>query len=338
LSAVSSVSRDFPIVGPIGVDDTGIYVAGSTDGAFPGQTNAGPFDLFVRRYDFDGNQVWTRQFGTTEDDFAEGVIAGRGGVFIVGAVSGALPGQTHGGSWDAFIRKYDFDGNEAWTRQFGSSGSEDLHAVGLDAMSGSIYAAGSVTTLPDFSGDEDALVVKYDLRGNQVWTRQFGPIEEGRGAHAAGIAVRLGDVYVTGQTGGTLAGQTSAGGVDVFLRRYDANGNAIWTRQFGTPGTDSVDGGGTATDGRGVYVSGRVGGALPGQTSAGSTDAFVRQYDRGGNELPTIQFGTAGSDNAPAISADNAAIYVSGRVGGALPGQTSAGGQDAFVLKFLKGE
>lgn len=330
---------DFPVAGPIGIDDTGVYVAGQTDGVFPGQTKAGAgFDLFVRRYDFNGNEIWTRQFGAPGGDaFTDGVFAARGGVFIVGSVTGALPGQAAGGSWDAFIRMYDFDGNEVWTHQFGSSGSEDLHAVGVDPTSGGTYASGSVTTLPDFLGDEDALVVKYDLAGNQVWIRQFGPVEPDRAAHAGGIAVRRGEVYVTGNTQGTFAGQTRAGGRDLFVRKYDPDGNEIWTRQFGTPGNDAVQFGTTA-DGRGVYLAGGVAGTLPGQTSAGSTDAFFRQYDPNGNDLFTIQFGTSGADNAPAIAVDGEAIYVGGRVGGALPDQTHAGGQDAFVSKFLKGE
>ncbi len=325
--------------GRIGLDDTGVYVVGDTDGAFPGQTNAGSSDLFVRKYDFDGNEIWTRQFGTPGFDFADGIVAGRGGIYVAGSVDGALPGQTHAGSFDAFVRKYDPDGNEVWTHQFGSSGSEDLHSVAVDPSSGSIYAAGSVTTLPDFAGDSDALVVKYDLAGNQIWSRQFGTI--GFFDHGSGIAVspgRQGGVYVTGYTLGTLPGQTSAGGRDVFVRKYDAGGDKIWTRQFGTPKSDGGESMGAAADGTGVYVASNVGGALPGQTSAGSADAFVRQYDRDGNELLTIQFGSAGPDRAQGIAVDDASIYVSGRVGGALPGQTYAGFQDAFVVKFLKNE
>ena len=36
-----------------------------------------------------------------------------------------------------------------------------------------------------------------------------------------------------------LPGQTSAGGRDTYLRKYDANGNEFWTRQFGTAGMDA---------------------------------------------------------------------------------------------------
>ncbi len=321
---------DFPGSGPIGIDDKGVYVVGVTDGALPGQVNAGSLDVFVRRYDFRGNEVWTRQFGTSGDDFADAISAKLGGVFVAGAVNGALPGQTPGGSWDAFIRLYDFDGNEVWTRQFGGSGSEDFHGIAVDQTG--VYASGSATTLPDFGGNSDALVQKYGLDGTLVWSLQFGTAAFD---HLGGAALKQGGLYVTGYTHGTLPDQTSAGGRDVFVRKYDLDGTEVWTHQFGTSGSDGAEVIGTAVDGRGVYVASNVGGALPGQASAGSADAFARAYDADGNELWTVQFGTAGFDRAQAIAVHRTGIYLSGRVGGTLPGQTSAGGQDCFVAKLV---
>ena len=51
-----------------------------------------------------------------------------------------------------------------------------------------------------------------------------------------------------------------------------------WTRQFGTSNVDKALA--IASDGTSIYVVGHVElGALPGQTLAGGTDAFVRKYD-----------------------------------------------------------
>ena len=104
-----------------------------------------------------------------------------------------------------------------------------------------------------------------------VWIRQFGTSSEDR---AHGISVDASGIYVVGRTGGTLPGQTSAGGSDVFVRKYDVNGNEIWTRQFGTSIFDSPRG--ISVDASGIYAAGRTDGTLPGQTSAGGHhDAFV---------------------------------------------------------------
>ncbi len=102
------------------VDATGVYVAGLTGGALPGQSNSGGTDVFVRKYDFSGNVIWTRQFGTPTDDLARRISVDAGGVYVTGLTHGTLPGQVSSGDRDAFVRKYDADGNELWTRQFGS--------------------------------------------------------------------------------------------------------------------------------------------------------------------------------------------------------------------------
>lgn len=83
-----------------------------------------------------------------------------------------------------------------------------------------------------------------------------------------------GDAHVVGSTERNLPGQRSAGGSDFFVRKYDVSGNEMWTRQFGTDDTDLalavvVDGTGQA------HAIGSTRGALPGQASAGGRDAVI---------------------------------------------------------------
>src|SRR5438093_1428893 len=75
-----------------------------------------------------------------------------------------------------------------------------------------------------------------------------------------------------------------------FGSKYDTSCTEDWSRQLGSSGSDS--GSGIAVDASGIYVAGAVAGALPGQTSAGSSDAFVRRYNSSGTEDGTFQFGT----------------------------------------------
>jgi hypothetical protein len=330
---------DFSIVGPVAIDGSAVYVGGLTNGALvPGVPNAGDYDLFVRRYDTDGNAIWTDQFGGSDFDNIDGIATYGGKVFVVGTTLSALPGQASGGGWDGLIRAYDAGGNALWTRQFGGKGSEDFHGVAADNTG--VYAVGSVGTGPDFRSDVvDALVVKYNFAGNLVWVRQFGT-KGGVVDHAEGAAARRGQIYVSGYTGGALPGQVSAGGDDVFVRKYDANGDVVWTRQFGSPGDDSASRRQVTTTGQGVYVAGTVaaGQALPGQTSAGGRDAFVREYRHNGGELWTLQFGTSGDDRAfPVAVGGDDGVYVGGGITfAAFPGFTNAGSTDAFVAKIAR--
>ena len=64
-----------------------------------------------------------------------------------------------------------------------------------------------------------------------------------------------GNAYVTGFTLGGLDGNTNAGSADMFLTKYDTDGNKIWTEQLGTDGWDfgngvSVDDSGNAWAGK----------------------------------------------------------------------------------------
>ena len=193
----------------ISVAASGIYVVGYTRGTLPGQKSAGSQDAFVRKYDANGTEVWTRQFGTSSDDRAVGISVAASGIYVAGFTNGTLPGQKRAGSQDAFVRKYDANGKEVWTRQFGSSSFDGTAGISVDASG--IYVAGSTEgTLPGqaSAGSQDAFVRKYDAKGSEVWTRQFGSLDFDR---AKGISVAASGIYVAGDTGGTLPGQKSAG-------------------------------------------------------------------------------------------------------------------------------
>ena len=43
---------------------------------------------------------------------------------------------------------------------------------------------------------------------------------------------------MTGYTGGGLDGNTSSGGKDIFLIKYDSSGTKQWTKQLGTSSGD----------------------------------------------------------------------------------------------------
>jgi hypothetical protein len=307
--------------------DGSVYVVGQTGGVL-GDSSAGSADAFVRKYDANGNVVWTRQFGTITVDIATGVaVAVDGSVFVVGNTGGVL-GDSSSGSVDAFVRKYDANGNVVWTRQFGTT-DEDIASGVAVAVDGSVYVAGETEggLEGSIAGGFDAFVRKYDAAGSVVWTRQFGTAADDG---ASGVAVAGdGSVSVVGYTGGVL-GDSSAGGFDAFVRMYDAAGNVVWTRQFGTTAGDFASGV-AAADGS-VYVAGHTLGDLEGDT-AGSADAFVRTYDAAGNVVWTRQFGTTAADFASGVAAADGSVYVAGRTLGDLEGD-SAGGADAFLRKY----
>jgi hypothetical protein len=331
----------------VAVDGSGnVYVAGIAEAALPGQESAGAWDVFVRKYDGAGHELWTREFGSNGYDVGRVAVDAAGNAYVSGVTEYGLPGQPidadAGASADggpipwtyAFIWKYDASGTEVFTRQFGSgllSGAANVDA------SGNAYFVGSTEgTLPGqtSAGEGDAFVRKYDGSGAELWTRQFGSSSDDT---AESVSVdENGNVYVAGITHGSLPGQTSSGEADAFVQRYDGSGAEVWTRQFGTAAADIASQVRVAPGGL-VYVAGSTNGTLPGQTSFGSTDAFVRRYDGAGNELVTLQFGTIGLEQVAGFAVGGGALYLSGETDGAFPGpgNTNRGSFDAFVAKIV---
>ena len=109
---------------------------------------------------------------------------------------------------------------------------------------------------------------------------------------------------------------------------------SIWTRQIGTSSDDKANGVAVDTSGN-VYVTGCTGSGLDGNTSAGEDDIFLIKYDTSGNKIWTRQIGTSSDDYASAVAVDTSGnVYVTGSTDGDLDGNTSAGEDDIFLIKY----
>ena len=116
----------------VAVDVAGnAFISGWTLGDLGG-TNAGGYDAFLAKYDSDGNWLWSRQLGTSSDDESRSVaVDGAGNAFISGFTEGDL-GGTNDGNYDAFLAKYDSDGNQQWSSQLGTSNNDSSYSVAVD--------------------------------------------------------------------------------------------------------------------------------------------------------------------------------------------------------------
>src|SRR6185369_4247069 len=94
---------------------SGVYVGGNTEFGDP------PFssrDAFLRRYDADGTELWTRHFGSAEHDYVRSVVADSTGAYVVGwSVPEPNPVQIRSYT----LRKFSPDGDELWARSFQDS-------------------------------------------------------------------------------------------------------------------------------------------------------------------------------------------------------------------------
>ena len=107
----------------------------------------------------------------------------------------------------------------------GTSSSDVAHGVTNDS-SGNVYVAGYTYGGLDgnsSTGQGDLFVVKYNSSGTKQWTKQLGTSSDEK---ANAIATdSSGNVYIAGLTGGGLDGNSSAGDGDIFVVKYDSEGN-----------------------------------------------------------------------------------------------------------------
>lgn len=252
-----------------------VLVVGYTNGSLDGSRFAGDWDLFVIKYDSDGERLWARQMGSERGDHARAVATDeQGNVYVSGQTRGQLGDDNALGDWDAFVVKYSPSGELLWTRQFGGENADQAFAIVVNQSSeifvvGFAEAAASEKQPPRRT---HLLLAKLSAGGQLGWTRQL----EGSGSERAyGAAIgETGDIYVTGFADPTLDGG-SQGGRDVLVSRYDPSGGRRWRRQFGSKKDD--EGRSVALGGPGrIYVVGTTTGKLGKTKPAGAEDMFVR--------------------------------------------------------------
>ena len=164
---------------------------------------------------------------------SHGVSAdGLGNVYISGYTDGSLGGPNAGGITTRLsastMRRAHSSGRGSW-ELVRMTMSHGVSADGLGNVYISGYTDGSLGG-PNAGGD-DAFVSKYDAAGTLQWTRQLGTSSSD---HSYGVSADgLGNVYISGHTGGSLGGP-NAGSYDAFVSKYDAAGTLQWTRQLGT--------------------------------------------------------------------------------------------------------
>ncbi|MBI4688877.1 MAG: SBBP repeat-containing protein [Nitrospirae bacterium] len=252
-----------------------VYIAGGTYGGLGGCTSAGEYDIFLVKYDSDGNKLWTRQAGTSSDDIAYGVaVDGNGDVYVTSGTYGSFDYNTNSGGYDIFLVKYDSNGKKLWTSQTGTSSDDIAYGIAVDS-NGNVYVSGTTYGSLDGNtnaGEYDIFLIKYDLNGNKLWTRQMGTSSDDI---TYGVAVdNSGNAYITGWTYDSLDGNITMGDADLFLIKYDSNGNKLWTSQTGTSSADYALGVALESGGD-TYVTGITYGSLDGNANAGGLDVFV---------------------------------------------------------------
>lgn len=342
----------------LAVDSSGnSYVAGSfgfegSPGTIDfGTTNlvgVGDTDGFVAKFNAAGTCQWARQIGGLyADDAYDIVMLANGTVLVTGEFTDTTAiGATNlvsNGGYDIFFAAFSPAGSLLWARAIG--GTLDDFSVALAAGTDAVFT-GSFSGDVDLGGgnvfsspDDDALLFKLNSSGVIQWARSAG-----------GPGLQLGsDVKIDAQGNVFWAGEfeleisfgatnLTSDGPNVFIAKYDANGNLLWTRKLGEGEAADLPRLALGADGRmlcsavyfGPYAI--AGEALP----EGLDDVLLASFGPAGDKQWVTTFGGPELDVCTDVLIDSVGnSYLLGYFRGVMPiGDTnlsSTGNSDLFI-------
>jgi len=329
-----------------------VYVTGMFNGLVdfdPGddveQYNGVGEDIYLSKFDSDGNFLWVITLGANSLDHGYAVaLDSSGNPHITGLFNGTVdfdPGsgyawRTSNGYREAFLGKYSPSGDLIWVAAYGGPLHDYGYGVIVDS-SDNVYASGMFSGTVDFDpggnteiypshGGLDAYLTKFDSSGDHLWARTWGAslndnVQE----------VELdgsGNAYVTGtyqltvdfDPGGNIVPYTSNGLSDAYVSSFNPSGDFQWARAWGGTNYDAAYGV-VVDDSFDVYVAGWYDNTVDFDPEGdgdvhvtnGSRDVYLTKFDSAGDHLWARTWGDWYYDYGQSCTLDNQDnIYVSG--------------------------
>jgi hypothetical protein len=342
-------------------DDGNSWVVGRFAGTATfggGQTNEttivseGSSDLFVARFDPDGELLHVHAAQGENDDVGTGVaVAPDGGAFVTGygwALTTFGPGEPEEtillslGAQDVYVARYAVDGTLVWVRSIPGGSSQIPYDLAATADGGFLitgeFTSGMTagqgeaneTSLASNAGNLDGFIARYNGDGSLMWARNevIGFPDRAQAVAADGDdAVVVGYFRGPGTFGAGQPNETavqSGGFDDGWMGRYDSTGTLLSFGQGGgaaSQGSTSPRDVAVTDDGRAVMVgqftsTTTFGGVtLPQQ---GQGDIFVTTWGADGSLQFALSGGSTEAETAEGVVISDGSAFITGWFGGAL--------------------
>lgn len=226
-------------------NDGSYLIGGNTIGSVGGdksENNKGGSDFWIIKIDKNGNKLWDKTLGGSDDDRLTSINSNGG--YLLGGYSNssasADKSENSKGDFDYWIIKIDVNGNKIWDKTLGSSEDDRLTSIvslsnGGYLLGGYSNSSASADKSENNKGDFDYWVVNIDQNGNQVWDKTLG------GNNADQLRELLitseGEYLLGGSSESSISGdktESSKGFTDFWIVKLDAYGNKIWDKSFGS--------------------------------------------------------------------------------------------------------
>lgn len=351
----------------IGVDSLhNVYITGEiektvTFGPNLTLTSNGGNDIFVAKYDVNGNIVWAKGYGSVigSDKGRALAVSPSGNCYLTGnftdvTVFDNISLSSNGGN-DIFITKVNKDGNVEWAKKAGGSKQDRGYGITIDKDE-NVFVTGFFAQSATFRnttitsiGTSDTFVAKYDSTGSFKWVSSAGACCDTTKANTIAVDDD-GNIYVAGSynVATSFDGQnlTSAGLSDVFLAKFDSVGAVVWVKSAGGSKEDEANGVAVDNQNKTVYITGMISGTANFDNQmvpiAGYRDIYIAAYDLNGNLRWVRTYGGSHRDIGYSIAVDNSGyIYSTGIFNGmasfgsiTLTGYPNENWSDLYVNKI----
>ena len=206
-------------------------------------TRHGVGEFWGTRLDAQGNLVWRRYFGGTNNDRAHSVVQADDGGFIMAGFSesGDSDISLAKGSYDFWVVKLDAGGELVWEKSYGGTGIEVSYDIAKTADNAYVVTGHTFSSDADVSknhGESDIWLIKIDDNGSLLWERTYG----GTGFDTAQ------SVSLTADGGFVISGNSKStdldlsknyGENDIWVVKTDKDGNMLWQESYGGSAIDS---------------------------------------------------------------------------------------------------
>jgi uncharacterized delta-60 repeat protein len=266
-------------------------------------------DLYLVKTNNQGDTLWTRAYGGSDDDEGYCVQETADGGFIAAGYTKSFGA----GLQDFYLVRTDGLGDTLWTRTYGGSNWDEAFSC-QRTVDGNFIVAGFTGSFD--AGYPDFYLVKINNQGDTLWTRTFG----GSNWDVAR------SVQQTADGGYIVAGETEsfgAGNNDFYLVKTNSQGEQLWTRTYG--GSDNDEAFSVQQTADGGYI-------VAGETEsfgAGNKDFYLVKTNSQGDQLWTRTYGGSDNDGASSVQLTADGGYI-------VAGETEsfgAGAADFYLVK-----
>ena len=202
--------------------DEGIFLTSSPDGGFLIVGNIrsrgqGKSDIWVVKTDGQGNMIWEKTFGGKEEDIATCVASVKNGYVITSYIT------TPEKKKKFRVMMCSQDGFIFWDKTDTEANESQANFV-LALKDGSVIVLG---TEDIGNGNEDAVVLKFNAKGKQLWKQKYG----GTRKDIFYTVIEVKDGFLLG--GSTFSNRNEWGWGDMWLMKIDKNGEKDWSNTYG---------------------------------------------------------------------------------------------------------